>query len=288
MSDVQKFIPKLTFLSKKPIICPVCQQEFYHENMMSGGGRLIAEDISDKLHRNYKPSQKFGKVYPLIYPVVVCPDCFYASLPGDFDKIEEDMAATLKMKTQERIDFANRLIGGVIDFSRYRTLESGAVSYVLAAECYDSFNPKMLPVIKQAICSIRGAYLFEDLNKEKPNHYFDYLTEMFYKKALFFYQHAVDLNQNKQQIMENMKTFGPDLDKNYGYDGITYLIAVLTYQYKPKEDPEIRRADLEESKLLFGKLFGMGKSNVDKPKEILDKSRDFYEMINQELKAQNA
>lgn len=282
--DVAKFVPKLTYLSKNRITCPVCHQEFYQENMMSGGGRLIAADITETLHRKYKPGQKFGKVYPLVYSVVVCPDCFYSSLPADFLKLEPETAAILKGKTQERIDLANRLIGQVIDFSRYRTLESGAVSYVLASRCYDSFNAKQIPVIKQALCSIRAAFLFEDLNIEKPKQYFDYLSDVFYRKALFFYKYSLELNQSKEQIMENMKNFGPDLDKDYGYDGVTYLIAVLNYKYGLTDDEEKRKADLEEAKMMFGKLFGMGKSNVNKPKEILEKSKDFYDRINKELK----
>lgn len=285
MSDqVAKFVPKLTYLSKNKITCPVCHHEFYQENMMSGGGRLIAANITETLHRKYKPGQKFGKVYPLVYSVVVCPDCFYASLPADFLKLEAETADLLKSKTQERIDFANRLIGEVVDFSRYRTLESGAVSYVLASRCYDSFNARQIPIIKQALCSIRAAFLFEDLDAEKPKQYFNYLSEVFYRKALFFYKYSLELNQSKEQIMENMKSFGPDLDKDYGYDGVTYLIAVLTYKYGLTDDADKRKADLEEAKMMFGKLFGMGKSNVNKPKEILEKSKDFYDMINKELK----
>lgn len=282
--EVAKFIPKLTYLSKKAVTCPVCQHDFFQENMMSGGGRLIAADITETLHRKYKPSQKFGKVYPLVYSVVVCPDCFYASLPADFLKIDPDTAELLKGKIRDRIDFANRLIGEVVDFSRYRTLESGAVSYVLASRCYDAFNAKSIPVIKQALCSIKAAFLFEDLNEEKPKQYFNYLSEVFYRKALFFYKYAIELNQNKEQIMENMKSFGPDLDKDYGYDGVTYLIAVLTYKYGLTDDKEKRMADLDEAKMMFGKLFGMGKSNVNKPKEILEKSKDFYDKINKDLK----
>ena len=109
----------------------------------------------------------------------------------------------------------------------------------------------------------------------------DYSTQ---QKALFFYKHAVDLNQKKEQIMENLKVMGPDIDKDYGYDGVTYLIAALTYIYGSKENPTERKKDLEEARLYFGKLFGMGKSNVNKPKEILERSKDFYDLITKEMK----
>lgn len=283
MSD-ERIRQKITFLSKEPITCPVCEEKFYQENLMFGGGRLIAGDITEKLHRTYKPSAKFGKIYPLVYSVLVCPSCYYASLPIDFTKLPEENIDILKSKTLDRIDFSKKLCGVPIDFSKFRTLESGAASFVLAIECYDHFSRKALPVIKQAICSIRAAFLFEDLHKEKPNHYFDYLSETFYRKALFFYEHALELNRKKEQIMENLKVLGPDIDKDYGYDGLTYLNAVLIYYYGDKSDAERRKKDLEKAKLYFGKLFGMGKSNVNKPKEILDKSKDFYDIIAKELK----
>ncbi|HOJ64760.1 MAG TPA: DUF2225 domain-containing protein [Spirochaetota bacterium] len=284
MSEESKFRPKITFLSKEATTCPVCEEKFFNENLMIGGGRLIADEITDKLHRTYKPSAKFGKIYPLIYSVMVCPHCYYASLQTDFEKISDEGIEALKEKTLERIEFANKLCGEPIDYTKYKTLKSGAVSYVLAVQCYDYFNKKQLPVIKQAICSVRAAYLFEDLNKEYPNRYYDYLSEMFYKKALFFYEYATELNRIKEQIMETLKPLGPDIDKDYGYDGLMYMIAVLTYCYGDKSDPERRKKDLEKAKLYFGKLFGMGKSNVDKPKEILEKSRYFYEIITKELK----
>lgn len=284
MSDVEKFRPKISYLAKEGTICPVCGKEFFHENLMFGGGRLIAGEITDKLHRLYNPSQNYGKIYPLVYPIIVCPDCFYASMAVDFDKIPEENIEKLKESRDERIEFANKLIGDFVDFSRYRNLQSGAASYVLAIHCYDFFNRKSLPVIKQALCSMRAAYLFEDLNKDVPGKYFDYLSETFYKKALFFYKHAIYLNQKKEQVMENLKVLGPDIDKDYGYDGVTYLIATLTYQYGKKDNVEERKKDLDEAKLYFGKLFGMGKSNVNKPKEILEKSKTFYDAVSKELK----
>ena len=253
-------------------MCPVCENEFFHENLMFGGGRLIAHDITDKLHRQYKPSQTYGKIYPLVYPIIVCPNCFYASMNTDFDKIPKENIDRLRDGREERIEFANKLIGEPIDFSTYRTLKSGGVSYALAIQCYDFFNKKGLPVIKQAMCSMRAAFTFEDLNIESPNNYFDFLSELFYKKALFLYKHAIELNQKKEQVMETLKVFGPDIDKDYGYDGITYLIGVLTYQYGKRDNEEERKKDLDEAKLYLVN-FGMGKSNVNKPKEILEKSK---------------
>lgn len=284
MSDIEQTIDKVTFLSKDKITCPICDAEFYREQLRSGGGRLIAGDITDTLHRKYKPSQKFGQIYPLIYPVVVCPDCFYAAYREDFNNVLPENLEKLENTIQYRIDLANKVAGEIVDFSKYRTLESGAASYVLAIYCYDFFGKKTLPVIKQAIAAMRAAYLFEELDETRKGKYFDFLVNLFYKKALFFYQRAIELNQSQVQIMENMKNFGPDLDKNYGYDSVTYLIALLTFKYDLSDDEEIRNKQLDDCKMYFGKLFGMGKANVNKPKEILEKSKDFYEQINKELK----
>jgi uncharacterized protein len=280
----EKIRQKISFLAKESTECPICGTNFFRENLLTGSGRLIAGNITDTLHRIYVPSKAFGKIYPLAYPAVVCPDCFYASMyASDFIKPPEEAIDKFKSEREERIDLANKLIGDPVDFSRYRTLESGAVSYVLASICYDSYSRKQTPVIKQAICSMRAAFLFDELEKEQPDKYFKFLAETFYKKALFFYKHAIELNQKKEQILENLKVLGPDMDKDYGYDGITYLIGALTFLYGRKDDPELRIKELEESKLYLGKLFGMGKSTSNKPKEILDKSKNFYDLINKEL-----
>lgn len=92
------------------------------------------------------------------------------------------------------------------------------------------------------------------------------------------------LNIKKTQIMENYKPLGPDVDKDYGYDGIRYLIGVLGYKYLDRSNEENLVRNLETLKMDFGKLFGMGKSNFDKPKIILDKSKDYYDLITDELK----
>ncbi len=285
LADKDSIRPKVTFLAKTPTVCPVCENNFFIETLLTGGGRLIADNVTETLHRKYRPSQAYGRIYPLVYTVTVCPACFFASLGGDFGEVPEESIKIFKKQRNERIDFANKIIGSPVDFSKYRTLESGAAGYALAAMGYDNYTKKALPVIKQAICSIRAAFLFEELEKEKPNRNFAYLTELFYKKALFFYNRAMELNQSKEQVMESLKSFGPDIDKNYGYDGIIYLIGILTFKYGIKTDKEIRKKDLLDSRQYLSKLFGFGKSDYDKPKEIVDKAKEYHEAISKELKA---
>jgi uncharacterized protein (DUF2225 family) len=278
------FRPKVTFLSKEHITCPVCETHIYKENLMTGSGRLIAGDITTLLHRTFKPSQVYGKIYPLVYYIIVCPNCFFASLPTDFNKVMSNKIDILSEKRVERMDIIQKMVGEDIDFTKHRTLHSGAASYVLAAICYDFINKKSIPVLKQAICSMRAGFLFEDLDKENPYQYFDYLAEICYKKALFFYNRAFELDMKKEQLIENVSVLGPDIDKDYGYDGLLYLTNALKFTYGDRKNSEKRITDLEDMKSGFGKLFGMGKANVNKPKEILEKSKNFYELVSKELK----
>ena len=52
----------LTFFSKEQIICPICNTHFKREELKSGGGRLIAGDLTDELRRIYDPSAKYGEI----------------------------------------------------------------------------------------------------------------------------------------------------------------------------------------------------------------------------------
>ena len=285
MSDEKlEYIPKVTFLAKEPTVCPVCEHKFFKESLMSGGGRLSAGEVTETLHRVYKPVKKYGKINPIVYSVNICPSCFYSTLGPDFTLLPEDKIDEVRAKAQDRINFVNKLIGIPVDFTYHRTLESGAAAYALAIESYDYMTRKSFPIIKQAMCSMRTAFLMEDLDAEKPDNYFKYIAELYYRKAIFFYKRAIELNQSKEQVMENLKSFGPDIDKNYGYDGIIYLIGVLTFKYGIKDDKEVRKKELEEARQYLGKLFGMGKADFDKPKEILEKSKDFHSEISKELK----
>ena len=75
---------KLTFFEKKQSVCPVCEAKFFREDLLSGGGRLIAGNLTRELRRQYDPSKKYGEVRPLLYPVTVCPVCYFAAFPQDF------------------------------------------------------------------------------------------------------------------------------------------------------------------------------------------------------------
>ena len=107
---------KTTFFSKNPIGCPVCQTSFYKEDLLSGGGRLIAGDLTEELHRTYEPSKKYGELFPLVYAVLVCPSCLYAAYPQDFHEIKEESVEALR---EQRTPKAERATAGTFDHRAY-------------------------------------------------------------------------------------------------------------------------------------------------------------------------
>ena len=81
-SDKKK--PAISYWSKEKCNCPVCKKSFEREVMLSGNGRMIAGPLSEDLHRTFEPSARFGRIYPLIYEIGACPNCFAAFLWSDF------------------------------------------------------------------------------------------------------------------------------------------------------------------------------------------------------------
>ena len=73
---------KVTFISKEPIVCPVCEASFNREELFSG--RVNAGDLTDELHRTYIPMHSYGEVHPLVYELTVCPSCWYSAYKYDF------------------------------------------------------------------------------------------------------------------------------------------------------------------------------------------------------------
>lgn len=272
----------LTFFSKTPIACPLCDAKFYREELRTGRGRLNAGELTRELRRTYIPSQKYGEVFPLIYPVTVCPGCYYAAYHADFLEVSEDAIEPIRAAEQERIANVGLMFDG-LDFSSPRRLEEGCASYYLAAACYEHFDKTSSPVFKQGLSCLRAAWLCMDLHGKRPNDNYDYLAQVFYRKARFFYAYAIELEQTGQQTLSGSRHLGPDLDKNYGYDGVLYLTGWLELQYGPKGEPEKRKQSLARAKRTVARIFGMGRASKDKPAAILDNAREVYEEISKEL-----
>ena len=272
---------ELTFFSRTPIECPICESSFYREELRTGRGRLNAGHLTRELRRTYVPSQKYGEVYPLIYPVSVCPECYYAAFPQDFLAVPPDAVEAIRAEAQRRIDDA-RPIFESLDFSSPRGLVEGCASYYLATVCYEHFPADYSPTFKRGLCCLRAAWVSTDLHRMRRDGNYDYLARLFYRKARFFYAHAISLEQSGGETLSGATHLGPDLDKNYGYDGVLYLSGLLEYEHGPRREPEKRRVALGRAKRTVARIFGMGKATKDKPAAILDNAREVYEEIAKE------
>ncbi len=273
---------KLTFQSKDALKCPVCSASFHREELLSGGGRLIAGPLTDELHRLYEPSAKYGVVHPLVYQTTVCPACWYAAYDADFQGLPEKCRDAIDEDREGRITDLQSIFPSA-DFSASRTLAEGAAGHYLALRCYGFFPKDFSPTLKQAIASLRAAWLFDELHAKDGGENYDWLALLFKRKARFLYKEAVLREQSGKEPLSGGRNFGPDTDKNYGYEGVLYLTALLELKYGSRSDPARRAAALGESKRAIAKLFGLGKSSKAKPGPLLEKARDLYDNLNKEL-----
>ncbi len=272
----------LTFFSKNKIECPICDENFYREEIRTGRGRMIAGDLTKELRRNYEASQQYGEVYPLVYPVTVCPSCFYAAFQNDFSSVPEKAIEPLQEERAKRQGSVDKLFD-YLDFTEPRRLQEGVASYILAILSYDHFPKQFSPKFKQGLSALRGAWLAGDLHRKVPSENYDYLQHILYRKARFLYSVAVEWEQTGREPLSGAGNLGPDLDKNYGYDGVLYLSGLLEYKFGPRKDPERRKEALGRAKRTIARIFGMGKASKDKPAAILDNAREVYEEISKEL-----
>ncbi|MDR2808265.1 MAG: DUF2225 domain-containing protein [Spirochaetaceae bacterium] len=273
---------KLSYQAKDDSICPACTTVFRREELLTGGGRLIAGVITDELHRLYEPSAKYGDVYPLVYQATVCPVCWFASMEKDFYALPADAAEQVNDNREKRMEEVQLLFPD-LDFSRNRDLISGTASQYLVMRCYDYFNKDVSPTIKQGIAALRAGWLFDILHEKNQGENYDWLATLLKKKALFFYSEAIRREQNGQETISAIKNCGPDTDKNYAYEGILYLSALLQVKYGQTDDRARRIASLEEAKRTIARMFGVGKTSKEKPGPLLEHARDLYMLINKEL-----
>lgn len=274
---------KISFRQKNPTLCPVCRNEFYREEMFTGSGRLISEKITDELRRLYKESKKFGKIYPLAYLLNVCPNCLYTAYPKDFSDVTEAEIIKLQEMRPARKNAVAKFFGD-IDFNDDRNLLLGAASYMLAVDCYNFRRKNVAPTFKKGVSSIRAGWLFSDLAEEYPDQPYKKLSIFFYKKAYEFYLKILDLLQSGGEPADAAGNMGPDTDKNWGYEGILYVSAVLTVKYGTTEkDMEKRIANFTLSKRYLSRIFGSGKTSKNTPSELLEKTRMMYDKINEML-----
>lgn len=274
---------KITFWSKNELVCPVCDHSFKREELLTGRGRLIAGELTGELRRLYEPSQKYGDVCPLVFPITVCPECYFAVFANDFESVPLDIISKLSDGIDERKAAVLKIFDD-IDFSTNRGLKEGAASYFLAISCYEHYPSNLSPTIKRGIAALRAAWIFCDLHRKYPNENYDYLEKIFYYKAQFFYSLAVEYEQDGTESLAEVPHLGPDLDKNYAHDGVFYLGGLLEFKYGDKTEPEMRKKRLEFAKRAVARLFGMGKASKSKPSALLEIAKDLYEEMSSEFK----
>ena len=277
----------VSFYSKQKVLCPFCKKQFAREEMLTGGGRMIAGELTDELRRIFEPSVKFGRIYPLIYSVAACPVCHAALLWNDFEHFADEQIIEEIIDTEDARKKSVEAVFPFYDLKRPRTVFDGAAAYYLALLCYEHLPAQYSPTIKKAQICLRLAWLCGDLNSLCPDRGFDYVQQRFYRKALFLYQESLDYEIHRIENITAIGHFGPDIDKNYGYDGVIYLCALLEYKYGQKENVHERLQKLDELKRAIARIFGLGKSSKNKPGPLLEHSRSLYDNLTAELKEAN-
>lgn len=276
-------IKKISYRHKEYITCPVCSNEFQREEMLTGGGRLIAGELTDELRRLYDNNKKHGKIYPLAYLLTVCPKCLYTAYPRDFDKLNGEEIKKLAGMGDARMNSLRKYFGDA-SFVNDRDLLLGAASYLLAVDCYGYRGSNVAPTVKKAVSSIRAAWLFDDLAKETSSKIYRKFSEFFHSKAYRFYHQTLNLLQTGGENLEDAGHVGPDFEKNWGYDGMLYMCAVLTIKYGSSEkDIKKRIQNFEVTKIYLSKLFGTGKASKSKPGHLIEMIRNLYDKINEML-----
>ncbi|MBP3367114.1 MAG: DUF2225 domain-containing protein [Treponema sp.] len=286
-ADEEQKKPAVSYWAKEDMTCPVCRRAFRQEVMHQGGGRTIAGDLTDELHRNYEPSKKYGTVYPLIYEIGCCPNCTAAFFWKDFKDIRDGDSFDRIMQDEK-----NRIREVQTIFPHYnlhddRTLYDGAAMYYFALLCYERVDIAYAPTFKRAEISLRLAWLCTEIEKLCPGHNYGYIAQVFYRKALFFYQQTLLNETGRIESIESVSHFGPDTDKNYGYDGVIYLSGLLEFKYGQRENLELRLKKLDESKKAIARIFGLGKSSKAKPGPLLEVARGLYDKMSAELSSSN-
>jgi uncharacterized protein (DUF2225 family) len=277
----------IAYYTKDKVVCPVCKKDIKHEEMLTGGGRMIAGPLTDELRRTYERSAKYGKVYPTMYSVGACPVCHAAFFWNDFKQVTNKDTIDHFIDTEDERKTSVSAIFPHYDLNRNRTLLDGAAMYYLALISYEALDASFSPTIKKAICSLRLAWLCTDLNELCPGYNYDFVSNTFYKKALFFYHEALDYESNRKENISNAGNLGPDVDKNYGYDGVIYLCGLLEFKYGQKENMDAHLKKLDSYKRALARLFGLGKSTKSKPGPLLEHARNLYDTIAKTLQDAN-
>lgn len=281
---VNEKVPHVTFFSKNLITCPACGTEFQREELQTGRGRINAGDLTDELRRLYIPTQKYGTVNPLIYPIVVCPECFFAGLPSDMQKMTETQISKINKDKANRLNLIRKLFGETLNFKDYRNAITGLGSYILAFMNTIHLSKEFSPTARRGLYTLRAAWLADDVYKKTNLTHFKNLQQEMYRQALINYENALERQMKNIEPFDGFVWMGPDVDTNFGYDGMLYITAVLTLKNLDLFSREEQIYKIGRTKIILSKIFGIGKSNKEKPKALVSQSKNLYMTANNILK----
>ncbi|SFB67685.1 hypothetical protein SAMN02745150_00093 [Brevinema andersonii] len=278
-------VQRVTFFSKNLITCPACGTEFQREELQTGRGRINAGDLTDELRRLYIPTQKYGTVNPLIYPIVVCPECFFAGLPSDMQKMTEVQISKINKDKGNRLNLIRKIFGETLNFRDYRNVITGLGSYILAFMNTIHLPKEFSPTARRGLYTLRAAWLADDVYKKTNLDHFKKLRQEMYRQALINYENALERQMKNIEPFDGFVWMGPDVDTNFGYDGILYITAILTLKNLDlfiSCEEQINK--IGRAKIVLSKIFGIGKSNKEKPKALVSLSKNLYMTANNILK----
>lgn len=278
---------EISFFKEEELLCLVCKTFIPQETIITGRGRLDAGDLTDDLHRLFTSSEEHGELFPIIYLVYTCPNCYFSVMKKDFKKLHRNSIVNFstplaKLRRQEML---LNLFSTIPDFTQRRDLISGLATYMLAIETYNQFDSLDSPTIRMGICALRCAWICQHIKEHGyEDESIDFIIKIFYKKAMFLYDQAIELSMTGSEDLGAIGSCGPDFDKDYGYDGVVYVSTWLNVHYGDKTDSLERERTLKKSKTNISKVFGFGISSKEKPSVLLGVARDIYDLIETELK----
>lgn len=279
---------KISYRVSQASVCPICSTSHNHEELMTGRGRLIAGDLTTDFRRLYKPSAKWGIIYPLAYDIYVCPKCLFSSFQKDFQSLTADEIKPISQGRKHRQELITTLFSNNLDFTQNRDLILGAASYILAIDCYHFRQKKIAPTPKQAVSALRAAWLLDDLFKEIPFRPYDKAKEFYYLEATMLYNRTLDIlnSQSDEPIESSFPCMAPALTANWGFDSIIYLSSFLTLKYLDHLSPVLKeKIDIViKLKKNLSKLYGTGKASSSRPAVIVNSIRDLYENLDKFIK----
>ena len=274
---------QVTFFSKNIITCPACRTEFQKEELQTGRGRLNAGDLTTELRRLYIPTQKYGVVNPILYTIIVCPSCLYAGMLSDFKKVLPNMIAGIQAEQDNRDKLLTDIFGEKIDFTVFRDTIEGLAAYILAFASTIHLPKESSPTASRGLYTLRAAWLADDLYTKSQLEHFKELRDSLYYQSYINYSECLEKQFKHLESFDGFVWMGPDVDTNFGYDGLLYIIAYLSLKHIHLLPPEQQIVKIGNVKHVLSKIFGVGKSNKNKPQVIVLNSKNLYVQASDQL-----